>query len=265
MARIRSIKPELWSDQKIAALSYSCALFFIGLWNFCDDEGKAENSARQLSLRMPIFRSKDILTWLRTLSEVGLIQVSECSQWVLVTNWSHQKIDRPRLPKVKAEDIQWLPVGHSTKPRESSSSIRRKDRIGSDRIGSGSDMVTAPPKAGATPSDLALNSEIWKAYSEAYFMRYGTEPVRNASVNSQIKQIGQRLGKESPDVVRFFVSHNNAFYIRGLHKIGMCLSDCESIRTQWATGTTVTNRQAQQADDGATTLSQLQRVREGKL
>jgi len=265
MARIRSIKPELWSDQKIATLSHSCALFFIGLWNFCDDEGKCENSPKQLSLRMPIFRPENVRLWIGSLSAHGLLQVSSDSAWLRVTNWSHQKIDRPRLPKVKAEDIQWLDVGHSTKPRESSSSIRRKDRIGSDRIGSGSDVVTAPPKAVATPSDLALNSEIWKAYSEAYFMRYGTEPVRNASVNSQIKQIGQRLGKESPDVVRFFVSHNNAFYVRGLHKVGMCLADCESIRTQWATGTTVTNRQAQQADDGATTLSQLQRVREGKL
>lgn len=262
MARIRSVKPELWSDKKIAGLSHGCALFFIGMWNFCDDEGKCENDARQLSLRMPIFRSKDILTWLRTLSQIGLIQVSECSQWVLVTNWKHQKIDKPRLPIVKREDIQWLPIGHSSKPREESTTVRRKDRIGEDRIGSGEDRSLAAQAPAAPPVDLVLNSEIWKSYSEAYQSRYGALPVRNARVNSQIKQIGQSLGSEAPAVVRFFVSHNNAFYVRGVHKIGLCLADAEGLRTQWATDTKITARDAQHADAAETLTAQMKRLGE---
>lgn len=265
MARIRSIKPELWSDKKIAGLSHGCALFFIGMWNFCDDEGKCENDARQLSLRMPIFRSKDILTWLRTLSQTGLTQVSECSQWVLVTNWKHQKIDKPRLPNVKREDIQWLPIGHSTKPREKSTTVRRKDRIGKDRIGSGSDGLPAAQAPTTPPVNIVLNSEIWKSYCDAYFLRYNTEPVRNAKINGQVAQLAKRLGAEAPDVARFFVGHNKSYYVTKLHEFGACLQDAESLRTQWATGNKVTTKQAIQADEAQTLNSQLKRIREGKL
>jgi hypothetical protein len=131
---------------------------------------------------------------------------------------------------------------------------------GSDS-GLGSAVVANPPAKPAVPVNVVLNSEIWKAYSDAYFLRYGTEPVRNARVNAQVKQIGQALGSEAPDVVRFFVSHQNSYYVRSGHKIGLCLSDAETLRTQWATGRKITNREAQQADDGAALEAQLKRIR----
>ncbi len=124
--------------------------------------------------------------------------------------------------------------------------------------------VTAAPPAVA-PVNIALNSEIWKSYCDAYFDRYSTEPVRNAKINGQIAQLAKRLGSEAPDVVRFYVGHNKSFYVSKLHEIGICLSDAESLRTQWATGNKVTSKQASQADDTATLDSQLKRIREGKL
>ena len=39
MARIRSIKPEFWEDEKLSALPFEARLFFIGMWNFADDQG----------------------------------------------------------------------------------------------------------------------------------------------------------------------------------------------------------------------------------
>ena len=39
MPRIRTIKPQFWEDEKIAQLSISARLMFIGIWNFADDEG----------------------------------------------------------------------------------------------------------------------------------------------------------------------------------------------------------------------------------
>lgn len=38
LPRIRTIKPEFWTDEDVLKMSNSCALFFIGLWNFCDDD-----------------------------------------------------------------------------------------------------------------------------------------------------------------------------------------------------------------------------------
>lgn len=111
----------------------------------------------------------------------------------------------------------------------------------------------------AVPNDLGLNAEIWAAYKDAYFARYGTDPVRNAPVNSKIKQLGQKLGAEAPDVVRFYVGHNKAFYVGATHDIGLCLRDAEGLRTQWATGRTVSQKEAQQTDSAQTLANQMKK------
>jgi hypothetical protein len=269
MARIRTIKPAFWSDAKIAELSYGCMAFFIGLWNFCDDEGKCENDPRQLSLRMPVFRSKDILSWLRTLSELGLIQFSECSQWVLVTNWEHQRIDRPRPVIVKKESIQWLVKTNSTNDRESSSSVRRKDRIGKDRIGIGKDRILPPgvqaPAVAAVEkaAPKVSSAESWEAYQDAYQHRYGVVPIRNATVNAQMAQVVKRLGEtEAPEVAAFYVSHNDAFYVRQVHPVGMLLRDAEKLRTEWATGRRTTAAGARAIDQKQNAYNAVQEVLE---
>lgn len=48
MPRIRSIKPEFATDGNNLRLTDSCALFFILLWNFCDNEGKHPYDLNQL-------------------------------------------------------------------------------------------------------------------------------------------------------------------------------------------------------------------------
>lgn len=134
MARIRTVKPEFWTDIKISKISHSCALFFIGLWNFCDDEGKFVFDSKQLSLRMPIFRSKDISGWLKILSDMGLVIVSEGSEWGLVANWNHQKISHPIPPKIKASEIKWV-IKHETRNNlDNAGAKSSKDRKGKDSI-----------------------------------------------------------------------------------------------------------------------------------
>lgn len=232
MARIRSIKPQFWSDVKIANLKNKLAgYFFIGLWNFADDEGKFPFDSKALSLHMPIFRSKEVVTYLSELSQQGLIRKSACSQWGVITNWNHQKIDRPVVPKVKKEEIQWLEIPDSTITREPSTSPRCKDRIGKDRIGK--------DRIGSTQvhdSSKELNREIWDAYKTGYQKRYKVEPVRNASVNGKISQLAKRLGADAVGVILFYTEHNNQFYSKHMHAIGLCLKDAEALHTQWKTG-----------------------------
>ena len=93
----------------------------------------------------------------------------------------------------------------------------------------------------------------WTAYKTAYLVRYKTNPVRNAKVNSQVKQIMQRLGSESASVVEFYVLNiNDAFVLRSMHDLGTLLSKAEAYRTQWATGQAMTNTRAQQMDSTQT-------------
>jgi len=44
--RIRSIKPEFWKSETVAALSPLARLLFIGLWNYADREGADGGSAK---------------------------------------------------------------------------------------------------------------------------------------------------------------------------------------------------------------------------
>lgn len=149
MPRIRSIKPGYWSDEKISKLSHGCMAFFIGLWNFCDDEGKVRNDPKQLNLWMPVFRTKDIVQWLVRLEKLGLVCFSVDSQWVLVTNWDHQKISKPHLPDVKKEEIQWLPISNSRNVPGTPYTIpgKDKDRIGKDNNGGSPNFSGSPPSA----------------------------------------------------------------------------------------------------------------------
>lgn len=52
MARIRTIKPDFWTDEKIVELSFEARLFFIGSWNFADDNGNLQRSARKLKMQI---------------------------------------------------------------------------------------------------------------------------------------------------------------------------------------------------------------------
>ena len=99
----------------------------------------------------------------------------------------------------------------------------------------------------------------WKSYSDAYFNRYGVEPVRNAAVNSSIKSFVQKLPhSEAPHVAAFFVSHNDKFYVQKTHPVFLLLKDAEGLRTQWATGREMTSTRAAQLDGTATNANAAQ-------
>lgn len=108
------------------------------------------------------------------------------------------------------------------------------------------------------PADTARRSAAratWDAYCQAYFDRYGADPVRNAKVNSGILQFVDRLEHaECAAVARFFVSHNNSFYVREMHAVGLMVKDAEKLRTEWATNSRMTQTKALQADKTATNL-----------
>jgi hypothetical protein len=122
--------------------------------------------------------------------------------------------------------------------------------------------------AGRTPihfPDASLRKEIWESYANAYFDRYKTEPVRNGKVNSQIKQLAERLGSEAVDVVRFYVSHNKTFYVSKCHEIGLCLADAESLRTQWVKGKAITNSELKRFESAVASNELDRMIEEGKI
>ncbi|UQY95379.1 helix-turn-helix domain-containing protein [Stenotrophomonas maltophilia] len=118
--------------------------------------------------------------------------------------------------------------------------------------------------AGLPAAPLAVDSETdlqaacratWAAYASAYRTRHGVAPVRNAKVNSNVRQIVQRLGHtEAPLVAAWFLTVNERYVVQNMHDLGALLTKCEAYRTQWATGRQVTEEAARQTDKTQTNL-----------
>lgn len=104
MARVRTIKPEFWSSAQVMECSPNARLFFIGLWNFCDDHGNHPASEKQLkALVFPgdEFSLATIRGMVDELASNGLLlrYSHENKEYLHVTGWVHQKIDKPQRPK----------------------------------------------------------------------------------------------------------------------------------------------------------------------
>ena len=109
MARIRTIKPEFWTSEQVVECSPIARLLFIGMWNFCDDDGNHPASAK--SIKMQVFPGDDISTsdidaMLSELSENGLIieYAAGGKKYWHVTGWHHQKIEKPAYKYPKFSD-----------------------------------------------------------------------------------------------------------------------------------------------------------------
>ena len=105
MARIRTIKPEFWTNEQVMECSMNARLLFIGIWNFCDDQGRISFSCKQLKAQ--IFPADDISGetirgMIDELSSNGLVLCYEVEnkQYLQVTGWHHQRIDRPQPSKI---------------------------------------------------------------------------------------------------------------------------------------------------------------------
>ncbi|WP_409460979.1 helix-turn-helix domain-containing protein [Stenotrophomonas maltophilia] len=110
--------------------------------------------------------------------------------------------------------------------------------------------LPAAPLAEDSETDLqAACRATWAAYATAYRTRHGVAPVRNAKVNSNVRQIVQRLGHtEAPLVAAWFLTVNERYVVQNMHDLGALLTKCEAYRTQWATGRQVTEEAARQTD-----------------
>lgn len=97
MSRIRTVKPEFWTSEQILNLSLNARLFFIGMWNFCDDRGIHPASLR--TIKANVFPADDIEVGplINELLKENLIEAYsvDTKDYWRVTGWKHQKIDKP--------------------------------------------------------------------------------------------------------------------------------------------------------------------------
>lgn len=120
MARIRSVKPEFWTDPEVVALPMAARLFFIGCWNHADDFGVLKDDPHRLKLQ--ILPSDDVdpvqLVAALVASNLLLRRVAPDGTAVLVvrTFALHQKIDKRSPGRWGHPDDFTLPTSADPEP-----------------------------------------------------------------------------------------------------------------------------------------------------
>lgn len=160
MARIRTIKPEFWTDEKLSECSLSARLLFIGLISHADDEGRLEHSPARL--RMQVFpcgsvKPAQITEWLGELRERSLIRlyVVDGREFLDVPNFAkHQRINRPTPSKLP-------PFREGTHLALSEDSVSpTAGREGKGKEGKGAKRERALPATRRVPDSFAVTPEL---------------------------------------------------------------------------------------------------------
>lgn len=176
MARIRTVKPEMWLHPKITSVSRDARLLFVGMLNQADDHGRCELVPRLLL--GAIFPDdhdvdeSDILAWISQLSREGLVSPygHRGRRYLCFPGWDeHQRVDKPGKPRCPdPDDDESKPLtSEFGDSRESFASPSRESpnrNVGaSERRSVGTSDQTPVDDASASsaeePADLVLVTE----------------------------------------------------------------------------------------------------------
>jgi len=73
MSRIRSVHPGVWTDERFVTVTPMARLFFMGIWNECDDFGSFEWSPLKLKMRLLPADAVDAAALLAELEDAGSV------------------------------------------------------------------------------------------------------------------------------------------------------------------------------------------------
>lgn len=101
MARIRTVKPEFWEDEKLADIPMQARLLFIATWNFADDQGVVQSSTKYLKSKIfpydESLREHQVKTWIDALVNARMLIPfihDNKGYFFIRTFQSHQLIDK---------------------------------------------------------------------------------------------------------------------------------------------------------------------------
>lgn len=175
MARIRTIKPEFWTDGNVVRLGPWARLFYVGTWNFAlCDQGHLPDDPMGLKLKILPADPVDADQLVDELVAAGRLvrrQTTDGRRFLHIRRFSdHQKLDtrwNTKCPYCAAESAETPPEGERAGGDESSSAPQELPETRAShaephsnslkgskgRDGTRGDIV--PPSAGAAPPPLA--------------------------------------------------------------------------------------------------------------
>jgi len=178
VARIRTIKPEFWQDEKLAPLEPIHRLVFLGLISQADDAGRLVDNVRLIDGLLFPNTDHSSRESIEILSRIGRIirYTSDSGQALMqITNWElHQKVVNPSkytLPAPMPEDYESQEdTGASIEPIESlnTSSIDPKLSTNDQRPTTNDHGSKEKPRGGAVDNSPKQTDEFkdWCAFLE---------------------------------------------------------------------------------------------------
>jgi len=111
--RIRTIKPEVWDDEKLCRLPFGARLLFIGTWNLADDYGIVRSNPAYMKSKLFAYdeslRAQEVNDWLDALVNARMLiplTYNGEGYYKIRTFCAHQVINRPgkrTIPKHEEE------------------------------------------------------------------------------------------------------------------------------------------------------------------
>ena len=227
MARIRTIKPEFWEDEKIAKLPMPCRLFYIGTWNFADDQGVFRGNPAILKSRIfpydESLRVSEISKWLDALVEVRMlipVSYNNESYYIIRAFQNHQKFDAryPNylIPKEISDEYlnaENTPDEHPTSTQRVPSGTPTREREGEREIYRGNNNTAGENFIDEDPEFFQVVND-WLDYKKSRRESYKNQKSISAFI-SKLKN----LSGSNPTVARMIIDESMANNWSGIFEL----------------------------------------------
>lgn len=251
MPRARLLHPEFARHEVLGELSHSHRLLFALLPTIADRLGLIEDRPRRIQADLFPYDPEDSLDvdgLLDDLEGAGFLRRYEVDGVKVISIPGFARWQKPHPRERKSE----LPPPPPITETEGAPKVRPRRTQGTPRQPvSISDPVSDPVSEDLTRPDkpAAPTAEVWGAYASAFKERHGVEPPDGAKARSQLKTLLERIPKaDAPHVAAFYLTHNDALYIRAKHPTDLLLRDCSKLWTEWKTGQSVTGTEAREQE-----------------
>ena len=193
MARIRTIKPEFFTDDAVGGISPLARLLFIGSWVFADDYGTLDRSARQLKAQVFPYDSLDCEALIVELIDAGLLREYEADgkTFLHINGFAdHQRIDKPSKAKRPLPSDSRSTPGVLDEPSQST----RSGREGKGKEGKG---IGGEPPPG-------LDLQVWQKWAD--YRTAIRRPLKPVSIPAAQRELAA-FGAEQAAVVEQSVAN----------------------------------------------------------
>ncbi|MEV8338496.1 hypothetical protein [Leucobacter sp. NPDC077196] len=164
MAKIRTIKPDFWTDGDIIRLPYEARLFYIGMWNHACDRGHLPDDPFGLKLKIlpadPV-DGDELVDKLVASGRVTRISLEDDRRYLLIPRFTdHQRIEnrwKSRCPACDQADLAETRARFSEERGGSSELGEGREGKGKERKG----REGAAPEAPGAPTPTCSSHNGW--------------------------------------------------------------------------------------------------------